>query len=86
MTAQAHQRVCPPVLVQAALHHPAFALDDLTQQELRDIPLVDLQLPMLFIRGIKDPFSSDGPFKALLPRLQSCNVQVGCESVCSVWK
>lgn len=83
-TAQAHRRVCPPALLQAALHHPAFALDDLTQQALRDIPLVDLQLPMLFIRGTKDPFSSDGPFKALLPRLQSHNVQVGCESVWSV--
>ncbi len=46
------------------------------QEQLRDEPLCSLQLPLLFLRGTSDPFSTDGPWQSIQPRLQSSDLQV----------
>ncbi len=46
------------------------------QAELRDAPLCSLSLPVLFIRGSRDEYSTEGPFKSLLERMTSSDVQV----------
>lgn len=45
-----------------------------TQGELRDVPLVELTLPLLFVRGTRDPFSTPGPWHTLRQRLGSSSV------------
>eukprot|EP00887_Chlorella_sp_A99_P007797 scaffold20.g7797.t1 len=40
-------------------------------EQLRDVPLADLDLPILFVCGTRDAFSSQQPWDALLPRLRS---------------
>lgn len=49
------------------------------QEQLRDAPLRKLQLPMLFIRGSRDPFCDVSKFEATLPSIPSKAVQVGLQ-------
>ncbi|KAI8467653.1 MAG: hypothetical protein J3K34DRAFT_31399 [Monoraphidium minutum] len=44
--------------------------------QLRDEPLCSLQLPLLFLRGTSDPFSTPGPWVGVRARLASADVQV----------
>lgn len=44
--------------------------------QLRDSPLTSLTLPLLFIRGTKDPFCTEAPWKGVSKRLKSDLVQV----------
>lgn len=44
--------------------------------KLRDDPLTSLTLPLLFIRGTKDPFCEEKPWKEVTKRLQSGQMQV----------
>jgi pimeloyl-ACP methyl ester carboxylesterase len=43
------------------------------QQELRDDPLCRLTLPVLFVRGTKDPFATEGPVKGVMARMARPN-------------
>jgi uncharacterized protein len=40
-------------------------------EKLRDDPLTSITLPLLFIRGTKDPFCTEKPWKEVFKRLQS---------------
>ncbi len=40
------------------------------QADLRDTPLADLRLPVLFVRGTRDDFSTQPHFDALLDRMR----------------
>ena len=53
------------LLLSYPLHPP------LQPAALRDSPLVDLPLPLLLVRGTRDPFSRQPQWDALLPRLAS---------------
>ncbi len=44
--------------------------------ELRDNPLTTLKLPVMFVRGTKDPFCTAGPWAAVRARLQAAAVEV----------
>ena len=46
------------------------------QDELRDEDLTALQVPVLFVKGTKDPFSTEKPWKEVLSRMQSPRVEV----------
>lgn len=46
------------------------------QEALRDKPLVDLEVPMLFVRGSKDPMCEESIFTKTLERMSSSNVEV----------
>lgn len=46
------------------------------QDQLRDKPLTDLTLPIMFVRGTKDAFSTPGPWEATRARLASARVVV----------
>ncbi|KAG7673255.1 hypothetical protein Ndes2526B_g03316 [Nannochloris sp. 'desiccata'] len=45
-------------------------------EKLRDDPLASLTLPLLFIRGMKDPFCTEKPWKQVLKRLKGGVVEV----------
>jgi len=47
------------------------------QERLRDMPLVELRQPLLFVRGTRDNFCEDAHFKAVRARLASPRVEVG---------
>ena len=46
------------------------------QEQLRDSPLVDLQQPVLFLRGTRDNFCEEKQFQAILKRMTSAKVHV----------
>ncbi|KAL0047523.1 hypothetical protein WJX82_005656 [Trebouxia sp. C0006] len=46
------------------------------QGNLRDTPLVDLTLPLLFVRGSKDSMCKAGIFAAVKARMTSVDLQV----------
>lgn len=46
------------------------------QEELRDEDLTALQIPVLLVKGTKDPFSTEAPWKEVLSRMQSPRVEV----------
>ncbi len=48
----------------------------LSQGNLRDTPLVDLTLPLLFVRGSKDSMCKAGIFAAVKARMTSVDLQV----------
>jgi len=45
-------------------------------EKLRDDPLARLTLPLLFIRGTKDPFCTEKPWREVLKRLNGRKVEV----------
>lgn len=51
-------------------------LSTLMQEQLRDSPLVDLQQPVLFLRGTRDSFCEEKQFRATLKRMTSAKVDV----------
>lgn len=61
------------VLLSYPLHPPGKF------QELRDNPLTQLTLPLLFIRGTRDEFSRQVEWDEVLSKLQSELVEVGRE-------
>lgn len=46
------------------------------QEQLRDSPLLDLQQPVLFLRGTRDNFCEEKQFQAILKRMTSAKVNV----------
>ena len=46
------------------------------QEQLRDEDLTALDIPVLFVRGLKDPFSTNGPWTEVLSRMSSDSVEV----------
>ena len=46
------------------------------QDELRDDPLCHVKLPLMFIRGTRDPFSTNPAFQSVINRLESIHVEV----------
>ena len=46
------------------------------QEQLRNSPLVDLQQPVLFLRGTRDNFCEEKQFQATLERMTSTKVNV----------
>ena len=46
------------------------------QEELRDEDLTALQVPVLFVKGTKDTFSTETAWKEVLSRMQSPRVEV----------
>lgn len=46
------------------------------QEELRDVDLVALEMPVLFVKGTKDTFSTEEPWQEVLSRMQSPQVEV----------
>lgn len=46
------------------------------QGQLRDEDLTALEVPVLFIKGTKDPFSTEDPWRETLSRMQSPQVEV----------
>ena len=48
----------------------------LSQGNLRDQPLVDLTLPLLFVHGSKDSMCKAVPFAAVKARMSSIDLQV----------
>ncbi|GAB4819382.1 hypothetical protein N2152v2_006428 [Parachlorella kessleri] len=53
------------ILLSYPLHPPG------KEGQLRDSPLTELQLPMLFVRGTKDEFSQQEQWEAVMQRMQS---------------
>jgi hypothetical protein len=47
------------------------------QEDVRDTPLTSLELPLMFVRGTNDPFSTQEPWDQLCPRLTSKHLLVG---------
>ena len=60
------------ILLSYPLHPPG------KEGQLRDSPLTDLQLPLLFVRGTKDDFSQQGQWEAVMQRMQSPRLEVSC--------
>lgn len=46
------------------------------QDNLRDVPLVDLTLPIMFVHGSKDTMCEAGTFQAVRGRMSSSDLQV----------
>ena len=47
-----------------------------SQDQLRDEDLTALQVPVFFVKGTKDTFSTEAPWKEVLSRMQSPRVEV----------
>ena len=56
-----------------------------SQEQLRDSPLVDLQQPVLFLRGTRDTFCEEKQFQATLKRMMSTEVNVHPCSLLTHW-
>jgi predicted alpha/beta-hydrolase family hydrolase len=52
------------------------------QESLRDEPLCSLRLPLLFLRGTSDPFSTPEPWEQVHRRLVTADVEVR-DALCS---
>ena len=46
------------------------------QDNLRDVPLIDLTLPIMFVHGSKDTMCEAGTFQAIRDRMSSSELQV----------
>ncbi|KAK9817951.1 hypothetical protein WJX72_004798 [[Myrmecia] bisecta] len=69
--AEAHPDICAAcILFSYPLHSPG------KEDQLRDVPLTELALPLLFVRGTADAFSKEGIFTSVLDRMTSTDVQV----------
>jgi predicted alpha/beta-hydrolase family hydrolase len=62
--------VVAAILFSYPLHPPG------SPEKLRDEPLASLTLPLLFIRGTKDPFCTEKPWKEVLNKLKGGKVVV----------
>ena len=58
------------ILLSYPLHPPG------QPQQLRDVPLVQLRLPLLFVRGTRDEFSGGEEWDAVRARLAATRVEV----------
>ncbi|KAG2484076.1 hypothetical protein HYH03_017095 [Edaphochlamys debaryana] len=63
-------RVVGCVFMSYPLHPPG------KPAELRDTPLASLSLPLLFVRGSRDEFSTPGPWEDILGRMSSSDLRV----------
>jgi hypothetical protein len=77
------QHLLPPSVswpACSAVHRSCFAMTHLPlvmyQDQLRDDPLCSLRLPVLFVRGTNDPFSSADAFHDVHSRMSSGSLQV----------
>ena len=46
------------------------------QEQLRDEDLTALQIPVLIVKGTKDTFSTEGPFKEVTSRMASPRLEI----------
>jgi predicted alpha/beta-hydrolase family hydrolase len=59
------------------------------QEDVRDEPLTSLQLPLMFVRGTNDPFSTQDPWDKLRPRLTTKHLLVSRMQhlcMCGCWQ
>ncbi|KAL3139103.1 hypothetical protein ABBQ32_005896 [Trebouxia sp. C0010 RCD-2024] len=70
MAAASPDRALACILFSYPLHTPG------NQDSLRDVPLVDLTLPIMFVHGSKDTMCEAGIFQAVRGRMSSSDLQV----------
>lgn len=71
---------CFDLLVQDSMR--PGKLTGVLQDSLRDSPLVELTLPILFVHGSKDTMCEPDTFQAVRDRMSSYDVQVYCLHRC----